>query len=251
MSQIVIYVDQGVSGLSVMHAVKSLQLDVNLDSHSIKRLDAAAIERGGWEEKSSLLIIPGGRDVYYHEALKKGGAERIRRFVTEGGSYLGICAGAYFACSEIEFEKGGPLEVCGKRPLAFFPGLGKGSALDYGNYSYENDERADAAHLSWKEGEDCHIYFNGGCFFDKASEYSAVEVLSCYKEHEDQPASIVQCQVGRGRALLSGVHLEFSARHFIKGHPHHERFLPLLEKSEEKRRQLFRALLGRLGVATS
>lgn len=251
MSQIVIYVDKGVSGLSVMQAVKSLQLDVDLSSHSIKRLDAAAIEKGGWEAKSSLLLIPGGRDVFYHEALKNGGAERIRRFVMEGGSYLGICAGAYFACSEIEFEKGGHLEVCGKRPLAFFPGLAKGSALDNGKYSYENDERADAAHLSLKGGEDCHVYFNGGCFFDKAEEYKGVEILSFYKKLEERAASIVQCQVGKGRALLSGVHLEFSAAHLIRDNPHVERFLPLLQESEERRRQLFRAVLQRLGITIS
>ena len=45
-----------------------------------------------------------------------------QEFVENGGSYLGICAGAYFACDYIEFDKNGPLEVVGPRDLKFYPG---------------------------------------------------------------------------------------------------------------------------------
>jgi hypothetical protein len=37
------------------------------------------------------------------------GVRRVRDFVEKGGGYLGLCAGAYFAASSIEFEKGSPL----------------------------------------------------------------------------------------------------------------------------------------------
>ena len=33
----------------------------------------------------------------------------VDQFVKKGGGYLGLCAGAYFAASHIEFEKGSPL----------------------------------------------------------------------------------------------------------------------------------------------
>lgn len=33
----------------------------------------------------------------------------IRQFVENGGTYIGFCAGAYFACNRVEFEIGTPL----------------------------------------------------------------------------------------------------------------------------------------------
>lgn len=50
-------------------------------------------------------------------------------FVHSGGSYLGLCAGAYFGCSRVVFEPGTPLEVVGDRELAFFPGIARGAAF--------------------------------------------------------------------------------------------------------------------------
>jgi hypothetical protein len=49
-------------------------------------------------------------------------------YVSAGGAYLGLCAGAYYACSRVEFEPGGPLQVRGDRELGFFPGVAAGAA---------------------------------------------------------------------------------------------------------------------------
>ena len=47
-------------------------------------------------EKFSLLIMPGGYTAHYLPNLKREGCEAIKKFLNEkGGSYLGICAGAY------------------------------------------------------------------------------------------------------------------------------------------------------------
>ena len=77
---------------------------------------------GGWQKTTALLIIGGGYDLGYINALKSEGTAMIRKYVEDGGSYLGICAGGYFGCNYIEFDKGGPLEVCGKRELGFYSG---------------------------------------------------------------------------------------------------------------------------------
>jgi glutamine amidotransferase-like uncharacterized protein len=50
-------------------------------------------------------------------------------FVSQGGGYLGLCAGAYYACARVEFEPGTRLEVVGDRELAFFPGIAQGAAF--------------------------------------------------------------------------------------------------------------------------
>ena len=77
---------------------------------------------GEWQKSTALLIIGGGYDLGYINALKSEGMSMIRKYVEDGGSYLGICARGYFGCDYIEFDKGGPLEVCGRRELNFYPG---------------------------------------------------------------------------------------------------------------------------------
>ena len=50
-------------------------------------------------------------------------------YVKSGGSYLGLCAGAYYGCARVVFEPGTPLEVVGGRELQFFPGTARGAAF--------------------------------------------------------------------------------------------------------------------------
>ena len=77
---------------------------------------------GHWVSTAALLAIGGGFDTGYLRALQAEGIQLIRDYVEGGGRYLGICAGAYLACCDIEFDKGGDLEVCGPRNLMFYPG---------------------------------------------------------------------------------------------------------------------------------
>ena len=79
---------------------------------------------GNWQDNCAALVLGGGYDKGFVQSLGQDGADMIRSFVLQGGAYIGICAGAYFACDHIEFEKGSNLEVCGDRPLKFYPGTG-------------------------------------------------------------------------------------------------------------------------------
>lgn len=45
----------------------------------------------------STQVIPGGRDLPYCRDLNGYINDRIIRYVKEGGVYMGICAGAYYA----------------------------------------------------------------------------------------------------------------------------------------------------------
>ena len=45
------------------------------------------------------------------------GVEMIKKFVGQGGSYFGICAGVYFASGRVVFEKETDLEVDEERDL--------------------------------------------------------------------------------------------------------------------------------------
>ena len=77
---------------------------------------------GTWRQAAAAIALGGGYDLGFINALGEPGMSQIQDYVKAGGSYLGVCAGAYFACDYIEFDKGGPLEVCGERWLKFFPG---------------------------------------------------------------------------------------------------------------------------------
>lgn len=65
-----------------------------------------------------------------------------------GGTYLGFCAGAYYACSTVQFEMGTSLEVKGQRELAFFPGVAVGSVAP--GFDYRNESGAQATPLLYR-----------------------------------------------------------------------------------------------------
>ncbi|MBI5633450.1 MAG: hypothetical protein HZA15_08240 [Nitrospirae bacterium] len=63
---------------------------------SFDLIRAEEIERGHLE-KYALLFVPGGWSSNKMKALGETGVEAVRRFVHEGGSYLGFCGGAGLA----------------------------------------------------------------------------------------------------------------------------------------------------------
>ncbi len=247
MQQILVYVDLGVDGVALKHTVKSLQQEIDPSKYRIRRMDSKTLKSESWEKETALLVIPGGRDVYYHEALDGPGTSKIRNFVEEGGSYFGICAGAYFGAGAIEFEKGGSYEVCGQRSLAFFPGLAEGPAYGKNKYRIDGLQGLEAARVSWKD-DHFHVYYNGGCQFIGAHEFPGVSVLSSYLELEGDPAAIISCKIGKGQAVLSGVHLEYSVPALHRNNPYIERIYGLLERGETQRREVFRETLNHLNI---
>ena len=47
-----------------------------------------------------VLVMPGGESWEYLKELGPAGGEKIKAFVDSGGSYIGICAGAFYATSD-------------------------------------------------------------------------------------------------------------------------------------------------------
>lgn len=208
-SQVLVYLDEGVCLPSFRLLMQSVQAELSPSLYTIHAVGHRDLIEKNWEERTALLIMPGGRDVYYHSQLQGIGNQRISSFVSNGGKYLGICAGGYYGSAYVEFEKEGELEVCGERELAFFPGRAVGPAYGLGLYSYQSQRGALHALLSW-EGGHSYTYYNGGCFFERAEEYVGVEVLARYHDLLDAPAAVIESSVGKGRSILCGTHPEFS-----------------------------------------
>lgn len=161
----------------------------------------------------SVFIMPGGRDRPYHAALKGKPNALIRRFVEEGGTYIGICAGAYYGCSSVEFDLGFPLEVCEERELKFFPGKAVGPAYGKGTFFYDSEKGARIA----KIGPDLYAHYNGGCTFE--GDLTHAKILARYLDLPGEPPAIIECSIGKGKALLSGVHFETQLSHFPEYSP--------------------------------
>jgi len=57
-------------------------------------------------EKADIVIFTGGSGSAQGNALGEAGRAEVQRFVREGGGYVGICAGAYLACSKFSWSLG-------------------------------------------------------------------------------------------------------------------------------------------------
>ncbi len=220
MQNIFLYCDTGVNKYLLQKLVRQLNKKANCIP-----IKAQEVINSDWAQKAHLFIIPGGRDLPYVSKLKNAGTEAIRNYVLRGGNFLGICAGAYFASSYVEFDKGGPLHVEGARDLRFFSGRAIGPI--FGTFSYKNRCGAEIIPISYHDERtkiSAMCYYHGGCYFEELKSPSH-SVLATYK---NGLAAIVRRPVGKGQAVLSGVHFEVSLKN---------------KEHEEKRQQLMQAIM--------
>ncbi|ODN76679.1 biotin-[acetyl-CoA-carboxylase] ligase [Cryptococcus amylolentus CBS 6039] len=214
--QVLVYSGPGVSPLSLSHTLLTLRL-ILLPHYTVQPVTPDILYSQPWEPSCALLVIPGGRDLPFVEALTEQRAvtEKIREYVQEGGRYLGLCAGAYFACEQVTFDVGGGLEVCGKRDLGFFPGPCVGPVFEGFEYASEAGSRALTLNLATGSREVHHIYYNGGGHFALSSPAPAnVEVLARFSYPASSPVSeqriaVVLTKNGKGLTLLASVHPEY------------------------------------------
>ncbi|GFR44822.1 hypothetical protein Agub_g6160 [Astrephomene gubernaculifera] len=146
-SQVLVYCGEGAghqSARNTLHALKRC-LAPGVEA---RFLDTEELLEGRWRGSCLLLVMPGGADLPYCRRLNGRGNQLLRAYVEAGGSYLGLCAGAYYACGRVEFEVGGPLQVVGDRELAFFPGTARGAA--YPGFDYTSELGAHAAPLRFR-----------------------------------------------------------------------------------------------------
>ncbi len=239
--RVLVYRGRGAGPVAVKEMVASLKVCLP-QATSIRLATAEDLRSGAALNDAALLAFPGGRDVPYHEDLQGTPNANIRRWVEAGGAFLGICAGAYYGAAEVQFEKGQPLEVTGKRELAFFPGKASGPVYGLGRFEYESEAAAAAADMEIL-GKRLHVYYNGGCHLENVDDHAAnVTVFGRHLDHADTPVSVVGCQVEKGRALLSGVHLDYRPEPLVQRGLHPDK-VALLHAHNVRRKQVLTQLL--------
>lgn len=227
--QILIYLDKGVSLQSAYGAMFYTKM-LYAERYQVEFTNARhLLGSESWESNTALLIFPGGRARPYYDSLKATwqptvdangmrrlgdigeGNKRIQNYVTSGGAFLGICAGAYYGSASTVFEKGGPLEIQDEGALKFFSGTAIGPVYGNNKFSYWNKRGVQIAQIkSSNINKNLNVYFNGGCLLKPNSEDSMTEIIARYDDVPGNPPAVISCQSGKGRVVLSGIHFEIT-----------------------------------------
>lgn len=248
-SIVYIYAGPGVSKTSLKQTESTLN-ELLKSNYVIKQILPEQLINEDWEEHTALLIFPGGADTFYRNELNGKGNQKIKKYVENGGSYLGICAGGYYGGNFVEFAKGSFLEVLGERELSFFPGVVRGPIL--APYNYNNESGARAAKITWKNSNtskesDCLVYYNGGGFFVDAYKKVNCNIIATYNTKEEE-AAIIECKVGQGKVILSGVHFEYDPNMMDLNDPYLKEIIPNLKRENFERIKLINYLIELLNL---
>lgn len=174
-------------------------------------VDAADIMHGMLTPTIKLFVIPGGASRYVADKLNGLGNVLIREYVAEGGLYLGICGGAYYACSRTEWRAGKEDGIVTTNELAFFPGTAVGpisgfvTELSDGGYM---TARLTALSTEIGDVRPC-LYWGGPVFhLDEPEAGASWRVLARYTEGIVGGKAVILGSYGNGHYILLGLHLE-------------------------------------------
>ncbi len=172
---------------------------------SHERITAETINTGDLSGRYQALYFPGGYAYYYKMAIDQNGVENIKDFVRNGGGYLGICAGAYFACDSVIWEEDGKIDY----PLDLFDGLAVG-AIDaiapWDDYTMTTvNLHPDNPINQFEPSYEIMLYYGGPYFSPHAT--AKIDTVGGWAVWHDEPA-IINFTVDSGRVLLIGPHPE-------------------------------------------
>jgi glutamine amidotransferase-like uncharacterized protein len=211
-----------------------------------------------WHEGTLLLAFPGGADLPYAERLDGPGNASILRYLEKGGAFLGVCAGAYYACARVAFEPAAPGTITGTRELALFQGTARGSLHELAApYALDHLRCADIVGVRRADdGRELHALYWGGPELVPDRDTSFTPLLTYVTPDGRAALAAVRTDIGRGRAVLTGVHAEVMgcqlpvevSRFADDSHEHGMRVSAALAEREHERQELFALEISALGL---
>ena len=209
-----------------------------------------------WHDDTCLLALPGGADRPYAQLLDGAGNASIRRYLQRGGAFLGVCAGAYYACARIAFEAPAPDVITAQRELALFAGTARGSlhelaepyALDHVRCAAISGVRVPGSSRDLRA-----LYWGGPEFLpDPGARYTP---LLTYALDSGERLAAVRVELGAGRAVLTGVHAEIGGSQFpievsrygADSFEYGMQLSAALDAYDAERREVFGLLMAGLG----
>jgi glutamine amidotransferase-like uncharacterized protein len=100
--KVALYDDVGATGKGIPCVTEIIGKTSDIKLTRLKGADIAAGALSGYD----LVMFTGGSGSAEAGGLGEKGREEVRGFVRNGGGYVGICAGAYLACSGFEWGVG-------------------------------------------------------------------------------------------------------------------------------------------------
>mgnify|MGYP001578371079 CR=1 FL=1 len=133
-------------------------------------------------KEKSILIVPGGMVSAYLSSWGENGKVAIKKFVQNGGIYLGICAGVYIAGKEYENESG----------LSFF-----NENLEYAKHQ---------AVIKAKDNKDAIL----SLIAENGPDLSVIKNSTVVLKDENHQPQAIKISIGEGEAYLFSSHPEGS-----------------------------------------
>ena len=94
--KVALYLDIGCKGGGVIHWAQLLKSSPDVECDFIDAADVQAGRLSGHD----VLVMPGGSGYERYMQLGEEGFEKIRRYIREGGSFYGVCAGIALALND-------------------------------------------------------------------------------------------------------------------------------------------------------
>jgi glutamine amidotransferase-like uncharacterized protein len=197
---VLIYSDDG----TWLDGIIALEKFFEHQNVTTKRIYAADLNADTWNKEAEAILFPGGYSYNYQLAISLDAVDEIRSYVSNGGAYIGICAGAYFASKTVEWEGGSyPYE------LALFDGTATGS-LDYiapwPEYKMTQLTLNTENPINSDNETSISVLYYGGPIFTPNTEVEVNTVATW--DDANNSAAIINFEYEDGRVLLLGPHLE-------------------------------------------
>ncbi|MDY6825816.1 MAG: BPL-N domain-containing protein [Bacillota bacterium] len=159
-------------------------------------VDAVEMDMG---DQFDLICFPGGFAAEYKNFISEH--DNIRSYVEEGGLFVGVCAGAYYACDTLRWQG-----TDHPYPLGLYDGKGVGPLSGLVAWGEKADITLTGEHpVNAGFNESMEMYYFDGPYFEPY-ERGTVEILARY-DVNDEPAVIAGSH-GNGSYLLLGTHPE-------------------------------------------
>lgn len=166
--------------------------------------------RDGQLKNFDVVIMPGGSGSGQAKALKPEGRAEVRKFVKNGGGYVGICAGAYLASSHYKWS----LDIINAR-------VWDRSHWNRGKSNVTIQLTPAGSEVLSKSKSKYNIYYSNGPLLvpDNQPDLPGYEVLATFESgvaRNGAPAeamvgthAIIRSKFGSGRVICFSPHAEF------------------------------------------
>lgn len=197
---VALYSDLGTWEESVQAAEKMFQWM----NYTVVLVNSDYINNEGLDD-FCVLCVPGGDMYQYAQDISSRGKGNVKNFIRNGGGYIGICGGAYFA-SEKVFWQGNQLPIT---PLGVFLGMAEGPVneiVPYPSYDMCKVDILDFEHPITRSEQDSiwMLYYWGPVLMP--NENANATILGTY-DRGNQPAMLA-FDYGLGGVFLVGTHPE-------------------------------------------